>query len=943
MVPAGTASGTYNVKYQICENLNPTNCDEANATVWVETNPTIGNEDNRTATTGKPITINVLVNDQDKEDDIDPTTVKIIDPITQNPIKVLVVPNEGTWEVNTTNGEITFTPEDGFTGDPTPITYVVSDSTGNISEPVSVNVDYPQTAPVAVDDNKTSSTVGDPISLNVLENDTDSENDINISSVSIIGADDNQELLVEDEGIWLVNLLTGEITFTPADGFKGNPIAIKYTVADRSGQVSNEATIRVYYPQTAPIGVDDNRTAQSGETVSIMVLDNDHDLEDDIDPTTVGIVYPLNKNLVRELMVPTEGVWSVDTDTGEITFVPEDGFTNDPTAIYYQVKDKLGNGSSDTKVMIDYPQTATKTVADVKDGETGEPVVIDVLANDIDDENDTLPTTVRLLDKDANPVTELHVPNEGTWSVNPDTGVVTFTPLEGITFDPTPIEYTVEDTTGQVSVPVSITVDYPQTPADAKEDYKEGVSGQPVSVDVLENDSDVEDDIDPTTVTIVDRDGNSVTELDVEGEGVWRVDSVTGVITFTPNNGFTADPTMIVYTVKDLTGEVSLPVKVVVDYPQTAPKVVDDTVEVDAGTTIVTVLENDSDAENDIDLTSLRLVHPANDRLVDTLDVPNEGTWSVDRENGTVMFVPLDSFIGNPTPVAYRVSDRTNAQSLPALVTIIYPQPMALEDDVVNDVEIGNSVSIPVLENDTIKNVVVDTLQITGTKNAGDNLVVIREGVWSIENGMIIFTPEDTFVLNPTPITYSLEDVNGEREHVATVTVNYVGKVRPDKKVTDLSLPVTVNVLANDSGALDSSSVEIVLPDGFMDEHPDAVLSEDGKELLVPEQGTWTVNNDGTITYRVEADTVIVDPTPISYKVYDKNGHELETDAEIILKNKQVASVIDTQEIDCAECEDYNTSSVSTFSNMGLLLLFLLFSMVGVFFFKKEKHLNLFK
>nr|WP_265090128.1 hypothetical protein [Psychrobacter fjordensis] len=41
-----------------------------------------------------------------------------------------MVAGEGTWSVDGTTGAITFTPEAGFTGDPTPISYTVDDNTG---------------------------------------------------------------------------------------------------------------------------------------------------------------------------------------------------------------------------------------------------------------------------------------------------------------------------------------------------------------------------------------------------------------------------------------------------------------------------------------------------------------------------------------------------------------------------------------------------------------------------------------------------------------------------------------------------------------------------------------------------------------------------------------------------------------------------------------------
>ena len=51
----------------------------------------------------------------------------------------------------------------------------------------------------------------------------------------------------------------------------------------------------------------------------------------------------------------------------------------------------------------------------------------------------------------ANPtvaVTTVTVPGEGTLTVDPTTGAVTFTPLPGVTAAPTPIDYKVKDHEG---------------------------------------------------------------------------------------------------------------------------------------------------------------------------------------------------------------------------------------------------------------------------------------------------------------------------------------------------------------------------------------------------------------------------------------------------------------------------------------------------------------
>ena len=67
MVAAGTAAGTYTLTYQICEVLNPLNCDQAIVTVTVASTSIIANDDNGAAVngyTGGTSFTNVLVNDE---------------------------------------------------------------------------------------------------------------------------------------------------------------------------------------------------------------------------------------------------------------------------------------------------------------------------------------------------------------------------------------------------------------------------------------------------------------------------------------------------------------------------------------------------------------------------------------------------------------------------------------------------------------------------------------------------------------------------------------------------------------------------------------------------------------------------------------------------------------------------------------------------------------
>ncbi|MBS9773514.1 MAG: hypothetical protein KGV45_00115, partial [Gammaproteobacteria bacterium] len=96
------------------------------------------------------------------------------------------------------------------------------------------------------------------------------------------------------------------------------------------------------------------------------------------------------------------------------------------------------------------------------EGELGKPVTVDVLGNDADDKGID-PATVRLLDKNDKPVTELKVPNEGTWTVDKTTGKVTFTPEDGFTGHPTPVQYIAKDKEGKpAELPAVIDIDYPK-------------------------------------------------------------------------------------------------------------------------------------------------------------------------------------------------------------------------------------------------------------------------------------------------------------------------------------------------------------------------------------------------------------------------------------------------------------------------------------------------
>ena len=111
----------------------------------------------------------------------------------------------------------------------------------------------PGTAPVAVNDNKpvtVTGAVNEAASVDVLANDTDAEDDINTTSIQIVGTTNPGDCwTVPNEGKWCVTNVD-QVRFTPEAGFIGDPTPISYTVSDDTGLVSNEASVTIDYTQT---------------------------------------------------------------------------------------------------------------------------------------------------------------------------------------------------------------------------------------------------------------------------------------------------------------------------------------------------------------------------------------------------------------------------------------------------------------------------------------------------------------------------------------------------------------------------------------------------------------------------------------------------------------------------------------------------------------------
>ncbi|MBS9773501.1 MAG: VCBS domain-containing protein, partial [Gammaproteobacteria bacterium] len=424
---------------------------------------------------GTPVTVELLADDEADGDKIDPSTIKLIVPeglqgtTLSADGKTMTVENQGTWTVNDGTeedkpaGTVTFIPKEGVKIDPTPIEYTAKTTDGGAVEaPATITVTYKDSSTLK-DDYDLNNVIGEDVTVKILENDPDGKI-IDKSTIKLLDPITEKPVegpLETNEGTWTVNA-DGTVTFSPKEGFEGDPKPVKYTAkTTEGGLVEEPAEITITYkdaviPPKPDLADDVKLNNPAGTAVTINVVENDGD--DNIDPATVKLVGGTKGG--KELVVAGEGTWTV-ADNGEVTFTPEPTFKGDPKPVEYTAQNTAGvDVKAPATITIDYKEPAD--LADDKDldNEFGSTVTVNLLENDEKDGDDIDPASIKLIAKDGSEVTTLEVEDQGTWTVQAD-GTVKFEPKDGFKGNPDPIQYIAKDTDGGVvKAPAEITVTY---------------------------------------------------------------------------------------------------------------------------------------------------------------------------------------------------------------------------------------------------------------------------------------------------------------------------------------------------------------------------------------------------------------------------------------------------------------------------------------------------
>ena len=535
--------------------------------------------------------------------DVRITGYKLINPTTNTPVddEEIDVPEQGTYRIDKTTGQVTFVPKAGYTGTADGIKVQATDENGETKDAKYT----PKVTPLTVTpENKTSKNIqgvpqeGTPI-FTIPEGVTNAS----ITSRKLVDPSDNtpkDSVTVEGKGTFVIDE-TGKVTFTPIPSYTGEVPAIEVqatvTVTNEKNEPATITSKATYKPEIVPV----KPTAEASTTsdvqgkpqTSLIVLDTEETADDKgktvnfnkgIEQGPKGERTELNPDTLTLLNEAGEEVTSVTTPQGKyeldkanktITFTPNKDFAGEATPVKVQIKDVNG-----TKVETTYTPTVIEVTPTGKDSATsglqGFTQTSPIVFNQKDEADNTTVNfetghdrvelkqdTLTLVNENGEKVTTITVPEVGTYELKD--GAITFTPVKTFKGTAEGVTVQVEDENGKVVTKKYVPTVTPVTP-EGENAETEGPKAQPQTSTIVFDKKDEDTTtvnfnkghesvaLDPTTTTLVGKDGSPATEVKVPGEGTYTL--INNVITFTPESEFVGKTTGVSVQVKDVNGTV---------------------------------------------------------------------------------------------------------------------------------------------------------------------------------------------------------------------------------------------------------------------------------------------------------------------------------------------------------------------------------------------------
>ena len=766
------------------------------------------------------------------------------------------VDGEGTYTV-APDGTVTFVPEKSFTGTATGVTVKRVDKNGTeitAKYTPTVTPVTPTAEPATSTDIQGATQTGKPEFT-----EGDSRVPMN-DDVPATFDDGSTTKTVDGVGTYTV-AADGTVTFVPEKSFVGTAPAVTVVREDKNGTKASATYTPTVTPVT-PTAEDTTSTDKQGQTQSGTPTFTPGNPNVPMDDATPAIFEDGSTTKT----IPGEGTYTVAPD-GTVTFVPEKSFTGEGTGVTVKRVDKNG-----TEITAKYTPTATPVTPTATPAESTGPQGIVQTGTVTFTEGDPVAPidkdTITLLDENGQPAASVVAKSPegkeiGTYNVDKDTGLVTFTPTDkSYSGEVAPVKVQAKDTNGtpaETTYTPKITPVVPTAqPATSTDIQGATQSGKPIFTPGNPN-VPMDDDV-PATF----EDGS--TAKVIPGEGTYTV-APDGTVTFVPEKSFTGTGTVVTVKRVDKNGT-----PVTSTYTPTVTPVVP-TAEASTSTgkqgQVQTGKPEFTEGDSRV---------PMNDKIPATFEdgsttktVEGVGTYTV-APDGTVTFVPEKSFVGTAPAVAVIREDMNGTKASATYTPTVTPvTPTATPAESTGPQGVVQTGTVTFTEGDPAAPIDKDTITLLDENGQPATSVIAKSpegkeiGTYTVDKytGLVTFTPTDkSYSGEVVPVKVQAKDTNG-----TPTETTYTPKITPVVPTADPATSTDIQGQTQ-SGKPSFTPGDPSVP---MDDDVPATFEDGSTTKVIPGEGTYTVAPDGTVTF-VPEKSFTGTGTGVTVKRVDKNG-----------------------------------------------------------------------
>ena len=584
---------------------------------------------------------------------------------------------------------------------------------------------------------------------------------------------------------------------------------------------------------------------------------------------------------VDSITVKDVGKYTVDNKTGEVTFTPEKIYKGTAPSVTVQATDSNGSVKTATYTPTVIPVVPTgkpATTTDVQGKqqkqetselfEKGKATLSDGSEKSVDLDK----STITLLNKDGKKVSQLEVTGKdgkkvGTYKL--ENQVITFTPEKDFVGTAPSVRVQIADKNGTTAettytpivTPVTLTGENTVSTA-----YKGEIqTGTPKF-------TSGDDRVKITEYSLVDpKTGDKVDTVTVDGEGVYKIDKMTGKVTFTPEKDFVGVTKGVTVKATNENGNTATATYIPTVLPLPVGEGVTSIGEQGQIQTGTPIFKNGDGSK-----LSPSKKNPA--KIVvggvetDKTDIPavkngkQVGTYTLDSSTGKVTFVPEKDFVGTPDPITVQVKNEhgktARATYTPTVTPVVPTAKSAVSTGKQGEAQTGTPEFKPGSSKVPMKSYTL----VDGKGNDVKKVTVDGEGTYTIDpkTGKVIFVPENKFVGTAKPVTVKGYDENG-----TSTTTTYTPTVIPDVPTgEDVTSTGKQGEIQRGTPKFKSGS-NITTIDSY------TLIDKDGKpveKITVPNEGIYTIDpKTGRVTFVPER-KFVGKANGVTVQATDSNG-----------------------------------------------------------------------